>query len=190
MKQCLFNFGKDNKKFKYSVIDKSANKRGYELALDWLKSSGLLFECRNLKKIETPLTPFEDIENFKMYLSDIGILCTLSNVKFSDILLDNEFSYKGAIAENFVAISFKVNKLNLNYWKNDNTAEIDYIIDTDESIIPIEVKSGSNLKSKSLDIYIKKYNPKYAIKLSQKNFKFNETVYNIPIYASFVIKGE
>lgn len=178
---------KDNKKFQYSDIDKGANKRGFESSIDWLKSSDMIYQCHLVNKIEPPLKVYEQLDYFKLYLNDVGLLTSLLEISFSDILLDNNFMFKGAIAENYVAQALATNNISLHYWKSHNSAEIDFLLYNEDGIIPIEVKAKDNTKSKSLNIYMQKYQPKYAIRISAKNFGFANNIKSIPLYAAFLI---
>ena len=179
---------KENKKFQYSDIDKNANKRDYESAVNWLISSNMVYECNLVNKIEVPLKVYEDKEYFKLYLSDVGILTSLLEINYRDILLNNNFMFKGSIAESYVAQVFRANEISLYYWKSGNKAEVDFLLYNDDGIIPVEVKASDNNKSKSLNIYVEKYKPKYAIRLSTKNFGFEKNIKSIPLYAAFLIK--
>lgn len=178
---------KENKKFKYVEIEKKASKREYESAIDWLVSSNLVYQCTLVNKIEAPLKAFEQLDYFKLYVNDVGILTSLLEIKFSDILLNNNFMLKGAIAENYVAQAFATNGITLNYWKSKNNAEIDFLLYNDDGIIPVEVKADENTKAKSFNLYMEKYKPKYGIRISAKNFGFNNNIKSIPLYAVFCI---
>ena len=94
---------------------------------------------------------------------------------------------KGAIAENYVAQAFATNGITLNYWKSKNNAEIDFLLYNDDGIIPVEVKADENTKAKSFNLYMEKYKPKYGIRISVKNFGFNNNIKSIPLYAVFCI---
>ena len=109
-------------------------------------------------------------------------------MNFSDILLDTEYMFKGAIAENYIAQTFRANNSPLYYWKSNNSAEIDFLLYNDDGIIPVEVKANNNTKSKSLKLYMEKYNPKYSIRISTKNFGYTNNIKSIPLYAAFLIK--
>lgn len=179
---------KENKKFQYKNIEKGAKKREFESSIDWLNASNLIYKCNLVNKIQPPLKAFEQLDYFKLYLNDIGILTSLLEINFSDILLDTEYMYKGTIAENYVAQVFKTNGIPLYYWKSANSAEIDFLLYGNDGIIPVEVKANNNTKSKSLKIYMEKYNPKYAIRISTKNFGYTNNIKSIPLYAAFLIK--
>lgn len=179
--------GKENKKFIYSDISEKGNKRYYESAINWLLSSNIIYKCNKIKKVEIPLKAYADENSFKLYLNDTGLLNSLLEINFNDILLDKEFIYKGAIAENYIASSLKINNNSLYYWNSGNKAELDFVIYNDDGIIPLEVKAGKNTASKSLNSYIEKYKPKYSIRLSTKNFGFKNGIKSIPLYAAFLI---
>ena len=179
---------KENRKFQYKDIEKGAKKRDYESAIDWLKASNLVYQCTLVNKIQQPLKAFEQIDYFKLYLSDVGLLTSLLEISFSDILLDTEYMFKGTIAENYIAQTFRTNDISLYYWKSNNMAEVDFLLYREDGIIPVEVKANNNTKSKSLKMYMEKYNPKYAIRISTKNFGYANNIKSIPLYAAFLIK--
>ena len=122
-----------------------------------------------------------------MFLSDVGILTALSEIRFNEILLNKPFLYKGILAENYVAQEFVQNNISLYYWKSNSDAEVDFVIYNDDGLIPIEVKSSDNVKSKSLSIYMQKFKPQYAIRISSKNFGFKNNIKSVPLYAVFCI---
>lgn len=177
-----------SRKFQYSKIKKGARSKDYESALNWLYSSNLIHKCTVLNSINIPPKAYIDNESFKLFLSDTGILTSLLELKYNEILLDNTFLYKGILAENFVAQELISNNMSLYYWKSKSDAEIDFIIYNDDGLIPIEVKSSENTKSKSLKVYMDRYNPKYAIRISSKNFGFENNIKSVPLYATFLIK--
>ena len=180
--------GNTSNKFQYGKISSNSRKRDYETALEWLLSSTMVNKCPILKKIEVPPLGFVDSDHFKLYLSDVGILLNLLNVKYNDIILDKLLQYKGIITENYVATQFLASNNTLMYWESDSKAEIDFILYNDDGIIPVEVKADDNVRSKSLKIYMNKYNPKYAIRISAKNFGFENNIKSVPLYATFLIK--
>lgn len=177
-------------KFQFSKIDSNAKSRDYELPLDWLKASDIVKECFQVTTPETPLKGFEKIDFFKLFLNDVGILVNALKINMKSIIRDELSLYKGILAENYVANQFTANNIPLYYWVSSATAEVDFLLDTeDDGIIPVEVKAGDNTKSKSLAQYIEKYNPKYAIRISSKNFGFVNNIKSIPLYAVFCIKN-
>jgi len=182
------SLAKENKKFKYVYIEKGANKRGFESAIDWLEASNMIYKCKYVNKVEVPLKVYAKEEIFKLYLSDVGLLTSLLEIEFSEILLNKNFMFKGAIVENYIAQVFKTNNISLYYWNSGNKAEVDFLLYNEDGIIPVEVKAGDNTQSKSLNVYKEKYNPKYCIRVSTKNFGYTNGIKSIPLYAVFCIK--
>ena len=180
--------GNQSNKFQFGKISSNSRKRDYETALNWLLSSTMVLKCSILNKVEIPPLGFIIEDHFKLYLSDVGILLNMLQIKYSDILLDNLLIYKGIITENYVATQLVANKIPLIYWESGNEAEVDFILYNDDGIIPIEVKSNDNITSKSLNVFMKRYNPKYAIRISTKNFGNENHIKSIPLYATFLIK--
>ena len=179
---------KENKKFQYSIIEKGADKRKYYTSIEWLISSNMVYACHNINKVEIPLKVFMDENNFKLYLSDVGLLTKMSGVRYNDIIFNVPFMYRGVITENYVAQNFIASGIDLYYWTSKNLAEIDFLLYNKDGIIPVEVKSNDNNQSKSLKTYMEKYNPKYAIRISSKNFGYENKIMSIPLYAIFCIK--
>ena len=180
--------GNVSNKFQYTKINSNARSRDYESAMQWLISSTMICKCNLLKTIQIPPKVYADEEYFKLYISDVGLLTSLLEIQYNDILLDNNFLYKGNIAENYVAEQLVRNGVSLYYWKSNSDAEIDFILYNEDGLIPIEVKASDNTTSKSLNSYAKKYEPKYAIRISSKNFGFENNIKSIPLYAAFLIK--
>lgn len=179
-----------SKKFQLSIIDVDARNREYETAIDWLMGSNMIIKCECVSLPEIPLKGFVDNETFKFYLSDVGILCTILGLSVRDIVTDNISLYKGIIAENFVANQLLCNGFDLFYWKNTATAEVDFLLYTADGVIPVEVKAGENTQSKSLKVYMEKYDAKYAIRISTKDFGYDPKtkIKSVPLYATFLIK--
>ena len=129
---------KDNKNFKYNFVEETGRKRKYESSIDWLVASKMILINYNAKRMEIPLKVYIDENTFKLYLSDVGILTNMSEIKFPDIMLDNTFIYKGAITENYVAQELTSKEESLYYWTSKRSAEIDFILYSEEDgIIPI-----------------------------------------------------
>ena len=194
----LFNnipsqLAKENQKFIFTSVDvKDNRKRDYITPLDWLIASNLTFKCSLVTKPEFPLMGFIDKETFKLYLADTGIVNSLLGITPAAYLLNKPFSYKGVIVENYVANELTKMDYNLFYWsrkgKNNGNAEIDFLIQNNMDIIPIEVKAGNNTQAKSLKLYDKMYNPKISLRISANNFCLNGNVKDIPLYALFCLK--
>lgn len=179
--------GNENKKFKYSNINKGARASSYEEAIMWLKDCGLIYKINKVTDVKLPSKSYENNDFFKLYLSDVGLLSCMNNLKLETIINGNEIfvEFKGALAENFVCNELIKNKSqNISYYANDrNTLEIDFLIDDGAEIIPVEVKSGINLRSKSLKAFIEKYNIKKALRYSLADYKLNDIIIDLPMYA-------
>ena len=184
------HFMNASKKFQISNVDENGKMERYETAIDWLIGSNMIIKCECVSLPEIPLKGFVDNETFKFYLSDVGILCTILGLSVRDIVTDNISLYKGIIAENFVANQLLCNGFDLFYWKNTATAEVDFLLYTADGVIPVEVKAGENTQSKSLKVYMEKYNAKYAIRISTKDFGYDPKtkIKSVPLYATFLIK--
>ena len=177
-----------SKKFQYSTINFEAKSREYSLPLDWLIESNMVQICKCVKLPEQPLLGFVDNDVFKVYYSDVGIFNRLINNDIRTIIFDDMKIYKGIITENYVANQLKASGIDLLYWKGNRDAEIDFLITTkDDGVIPIEVKAEEHTQSKSLKIYNELYQPKYMIRISLKDFGFQNNIKSIPLYAIFCI---
>lgn len=177
---------RENSKFIYGHVKQGARAKDLEDALQWLISAGLCYKINKIEKPNIPISSYLDMQSFKIYMCDVGLLRRKAKVDANIILSDNKEIYKefkGAIAENFVLL--ELNSINGEipyYWTSGNTAEVDFIWQLNDQIIPIEVKSGENLSARSLTIYRQKYNPDIAIKVSMKNFEKQEKIINVPLY--------
>lgn len=180
---------RENNTFKYSIVDKDARKIRYESSLDWLLASNMILKCNLTEKPESPLKAYINEDKFKIYLSDCGLLRALSNIDYEEIILDKNEMYKGVLTENYIAVTFK-EKFKEIYYYTFGKYEIDFLIKLNGDIIPVEVKSGRRNRSKSLNEYIKKYNPKYSIRISSKNFGMENNIKSVPLYAVFCINED
>ena len=183
---------KDKKMFQYNLIDTEdgeARKRKYETPIEWLVFSGMVLASYKIKKPEIPLKVYIDQDMFKLYLSDTGVLTSMSEIKYPDIILDKAFDYKGAITENYIAQEFRAKDISLYYWTYGRDCEVDFVIYNEDGIIPVEVKSGASVKSPSLNAYIREHKPKYSIRISAKNFGFENNIKSVPLYAAFCIQN-
>lgn len=178
---------RETSKFKYQIIDKYARSRDYETALDWLIQSEIILNCNNIVSAKVPLKAYKKENSFKIYFNDVGLFITSAKVPKEAILQNIDMIYKGNITENYVAQTLNSNKHNLYYLKLDNNLEIDFFLEDGADIIPIEVKSSDRIKSTSLNNYIKKNNPKYSIRISTRNFGFENNIKSIPLYATHLI---
>lgn len=180
--------GNKSNKFQYSKIDKNARSRDYNDSLEWLLASKLVYKCCKLNSINIPPEAYKNNEFFKIYMGDVGILNTMLKLNVNDIYLNKTFLYKGEITENYVANQLMFNNVDLYYWAVASSSEIDFIIYNEDGIIPIEVKASDNTQSKSLNEYMKRFKPKYAIRISGKNFGFENGIKSVPLYATFLVK--
>lgn len=180
---------KKNTRFQYKLIKKGGRASEFENAIEWLCLSGIVSQVYRVEQIKKPLENYRDIDAFKIYVSDSGLLCAKKNLEANDILYvtDELNDFKGGMTENYVNVQLTINGYNTYYWESERGAEIDFIIQRAGKLIPIEVKSADNTKAKSLKVYMDKYNPEYAIKLSSKNFAFEENKKIVPLYAAFCI---
>lgn len=183
---------KENPKFMYAKFDKKNRKSDYITALDWLISSKLVLMCKQLNNVEYPINLYAADDSYKLFLSDVGILRNLMGITISDMFFASDYKYKGILAENYVANELELQFKSLYYWsrkgnENNSQAEVDFIIQVKDKVIPVEVKAGDNTKSKSLEVYNKEFNPKTMIRISSKNFGLENNLKSIPLYATFLI---
>jgi predicted AAA+ superfamily ATPase len=180
---------KKNTRFQYKLIKKGGRAAEFENAIEWLCLSGIVSQVYKVEQIKKPLENYRDIDAFKIYVSDLGLLCAKKDLAPNDILymVEELNDFKGGMAENYVNVQLTCNGYRTYYWESDRAAEIDFIIQRDGQIIPIEVKSADNTKAKSLKVYMDAYKPAYAIKLSAKNFGFEDNKKTVPLYAAFCI---
>lgn len=178
-----------NTRFQYKLIKKGGRASEFENAIEWLCLSGIVSKVYKAEQIRKPLENYRDIDAFKIYVSDVGLLCAKKDLHADDILyMDEELNdFKGALAENYVNVQLSINGYQTYYWESPRGAEIDFVIQRDGNLIPIEVKSADNTKAKSLKVYMDTYKPAYAIKLSMKNFGYEDNKKIVPLYAAFCI---
>ena len=181
--------GNKSHKFQYSKVRKGARRRDFESAIDWLTASGMVAPCHMVARPRSPLNAAESDGFFKLFLSDSGLLANLMGVRLSSIMLDEPFEQKGALVENYVATQLQLLLPRLHYWRSDNSAEIDFVLDTKDGVIPVEVKAGTNKRSPSLELYTSKFEPAYSIKIIQRNFGFEKKIKTMPLYAAFTLDG-
>ena len=174
---------KDNKKFKYSEVQKGARAREYETAVEWLCAAGLTHKVCNTETVKIPIKAYENSSVFKLYLNDVGLLRMMFNLDSSTIMEGNNLftEFKGIIAENYVLISLLQQSISPMYWSSGNQAEIEFIMEQKGKIIPIEVKSGKSVTAKSLSEFRKKHTPELAVRLSLKNLQFRDGLLNLPL---------
>ena len=180
---------KKNTRFQYKLIKKGGRASEFENAIEWLCLSGIVPKVYKVQQIKKPLENYRDIDAFKIYVSDLGLLCAKKDLAANDILymVEDINDFKGGMAENYVNVQLAINGYKRYYWESERGAEIDFVIQRNDNLIPIEVKSADNTRAKSLMVYMKTYKPAYAIKLSAKNFAFEDNKKVVPLYAAFCI---
>ncbi len=177
----------DYNKFKYSRVEKGAKALTYGSSIEWLLLSQVSIECPMVNRGEIPLSVYKEAKNFKLYMSDIGLLMTMTNVPYIIMVRDHEHNlFKGAITENYVAQQLKAKGQDLYYWKH-NTHEVDFILQKEDQIIPIEVKVGDHTRSRSLKEYIRLYEPEVSMRISSNNFGMSDGIRSVPLYAVYCI---
>lgn len=180
---------KKNTRFQYKLIKKGGRAAEFENAIEWLTLSGIVSQVYKVEQIKKPLENYRDIDAFKIYVSDLGLLCAKKDLAANDVLymVEDINDFKGGMVENYVNTQLTINGYRTYYWESERGAEVDFVIQRDGQLIPIEVKSADNTRAKSLKVYMDAYKPAYAIKLSTKNFGFENGKKTVPLYAAFCI---
>jgi predicted AAA+ superfamily ATPase len=178
---------KENKKFIYGLIKEGARAREYEYALMWLNDCGLVHKVHRAGAPEIPLKAYEDLKAFKLFQVDIGLLSCMTQLR-QDTLMDGNalFSeFKGALTEQYVLQQLMTMPgVDTYYWTNErHTSEVDFLLDIGNAVIPLEVKAEVNLHSKSLKAYAQKYHPRLSVRSSMADFKREDWLLNLPLYA-------
>lgn len=177
---------KENKKFIYGLIKEGARAREYELAMLWLTDCGLVHKINRVSVPKLPLKAYEDLKAFKLFILDVGLLSCMANLSREALIEGNEMfvEFKGALTEQYVLQQLKTKKgLNIYYWTAERgTAEVDFVIDNGEKVIPIEVKAETNLMAKSLKVYREKFDPEISIRTSMSDYKNEGWLINIPLW--------
>ena len=182
---------KKNTRFQYKLIKKGARAAEFENAIQWLVTANLVHQVYRAEQIIKPLDNYKDIDDFKVYFSDMGLLCAQKDIRPDDVFfMEEELSeFKGGMIENYVDTQLTMNGLHTFFWRNDKgTKEVDYIVSLDGKLIPVEVKSGDHVASVSLNEFIMIFKPAYSIRISQRNFGFENGILSVPLYAVFCIK--
>ncbi len=179
--------GKENKKFIYGVIKQGARAKDFELAIQWLIDSGLLHKIYSISKPALPLAAYKELSAFKLYHNDTGLLCAMTKLNAKTLLNGDAIftEFKGALAEQFVYQQILPNEdIAIYYYTFENSKfEIDFIIQNkNDEVIPIEVKSGENLKARSFKLFCEKHQPKTAIRASLSNYHKENGLINVPLY--------
>ncbi len=181
-----YQLARENKKFKYSSIKTGTRSANYNQSIEWLKNAGLVNVAYNITKPFLPLSGYINASKFKLYLFDSGLLGAILNISSDLIIKPTELfsQYNGAFIENYVASEFTIHGFKeLYYWTSENDAEVDFIVSKNNKAYPVEVKSGMNRNTKSLNSYKLKYSPELVYRCSPRNFTQSGDFNNIPLYA-------
>ena len=184
-KSIPLQLARENAKFMYGEVKNGARARDLEDALRWLQEAGLVNKISRIEKPDIPLVAYEDRRSFKLYLADTGLLRRLADIPAGSIIMNQDIfsEYRGRLAENYVQQQFTaLGKKKLFYWTSGNTAEVDFIMQEKTHIVPIEVKSGQNVRSRSLKVYRETYHPEFALRFSMQNLRMDDGLINIPLY--------
>jgi len=180
---------KENAKFQYKVVQRGGTATIFGEAIEWLNLANITLKCQRLEHGFIPINAYMNLINFKLYMGDIGILTLRSEIPLQTILstIETDNTFLGAMTENYVAQCFKTKNYRLAYWQSEGKAEVDFVLQLDGKVLPIEVKKGRRNRAKSLGVFMEKYNSEYAIRISKKNFGFENNIKSVPLYAVFCI---
>lgn len=182
---------KENRKFIYGVVKEGARAKDFELAIEWLKDAGLIYKVNRCKKGQMPLAAYEDFAAFKIFMSDIGLMGAMSKLPPQSLINGNALftDFKGALTEQYVMQQLKTSsKLSVYYWSADSSrGEIDFLVQRDSDIIPIEVKAEENLQAKSLRSFIDKNPELHGVRLSMSPYREQDWMTNYPLYSILAI---
>ncbi|MBQ3153592.1 MAG: ATP-binding protein [Clostridia bacterium] len=185
---------KENKKFFYGLVREGARAKEYENALMWLCDCGLVHKIGRVNTSGIPLKAYEDLKAFKLFLVDVGLLGCMAGLSCRTLLDGNDLfvEFKGALTEQYVCQQLKTAEaLEIYYYTNDRgTCEVDFILDTGEKIVPVEVKAETNLKAKSIKTFWEKFSPEIAVRTSMSDYKKEDWLLNLPLYAIEQITNE
>lgn len=185
---------KENKKFVYGVIREGARAKDFELAIMWLVNCGIVLKSHRVSTPKMPLKAYQDLAVFKLFMVDVGLLGASAGLSAAALIEGNRImtEFKGALTEQYVMQELKTLNLDyIGYWTNErSTSEVDFVIQKENSVIPIEVKSGENLRSRSFTLFCQNFSPDKALKTSALPYREDKTVLNVPLYGiSAVMKG-
>lgn len=182
---------KENRKFVYGVVKEGARAKDFELAIEWLKDAGLIYKVNRSKKGQLPLAAYEDFSAFKIFMSDIGLMGAMSKLPAQSLLSGNAIfsDFKGALTEQYVMQQLKTNaELSIYYWSADSSrGEIDFLLQRDSDIIPVEVKAEENLQAKSLRSFVDKNPGLHGVRLSMSPYREQDWMTNYPLYSVLAV---
>ena len=183
---------KENRKFQYSKIRSGARANQYLYPLAWLEAAKITLSCKQITDGFKPIMAFENPDAFKLYMSDVGLLSAKFEANPYDIIEESLTAtlFKGSLAENYIAQHLVCSGHQPKYWGAPPYAEVDFVItNKNGSVVPIEVKPGTNVRSKSLTIFREKYDTDYSIRFSAKNFGYENSIKSLPLYAAFCLES-
>ncbi|MDD2458049.1 MAG: ATP-binding protein [Eubacteriales bacterium] len=180
---------KENRKFQYRIVQRGGSAALFGSSIDWLDFAGIVLKCQRIEHGLMPVAVFSDLASFKLYSGDVGLLTAKSGISREIILspFENETIFLGALTENYVAQQLMARGYPLYYWTSGNQAEVDFVIQQGPDVIPIEVKSGIRTRSRSLNQFVQKYSPPLSIRISAKNFGYENQIFSLPLYAVFCL---
>lgn len=180
---------KENRKFQYNLIRKGATAAIFGESLEWLCAAGLTLRCGKITTPEIPLKAYEDLSSFKLYLLDPGLLVRMAGLPRESVLNGMGERFMGGLTENYVASTLVAGGTPLYYWESSGQAEIDFLLQDGTEIIPMEVKAGDHVRSKSLSVFKNSFSPAFSMRLSTRNFGFEDGLFSVPLYAAWLIPG-
>lgn len=178
---------KDNRKFQYKVIKSGGRSAQYASAIEWLRASGTVIACNRVTEGRMPLSGYADLSAFKLYHCDTGLLASMAEIPAREVISEAGSGFRGAMAENSAAAALTASGYSLYYWESKGRAEVDFLIQKEGKVIPVEVKAAENVRSRSLSEYIGRYSPPYAVRISEKNFGNENNIRSVPFYAMFCL---
>ena len=184
---------KENKKFQYRLVQKGGTAAVYSAAIDRLVRTGAVLRCNRIEEGYMPISSYRDYSAFKLYMNDVGLLTAQSGISRHDILMTDESGDSnhdgsiGFLSENYVVQALTCKKYDLYYWSNDGVAEVDFILRKGNKPVPVEVRTGTRSKSRSINLFNIKYKSSYSIRISESNFGYKNNVKSVPLYAVFCI---
>ncbi len=183
---------KENVKFQYKTVQRGGTATIFGESIEWLVYAGIALKCQKSAHGYMPVSAYAELSDFKLYMGDTGMLTMKSGMATQTILspVEEDNQFLGMISENYVAQALVCNGFPLFYWKNENTAELDFVVQIAGEVIPVEVKKGRRTKSASLNMFLKQYNSRYAIRISGKNFGFENMIKSVPLYAVWCLHPE
>lgn len=183
---------KENVKFQYKTVQRGGTAAIFGESIEWLVYAGAALKCQKTSHGFMPVSAYVDLSDFKLYMNDAGLLTMKSGMAVQTILstLEEDNMFLGMIRENYVAQTLVCNGFPLYYWKNENTAELDFVIQQAGEVVPVEVKKGRRTKSISFNLFMKQYKSKSGIRISGKNFGFENNIRSVPLYAVWCIHPE